>query len=144
MVKHHIDTSIFLEPQTTEDGRYCRRYLQRVGRNFEGVVSFPVLSEVFATILRIKNYENRHNALDTFDNTFRIRKILFYSPKNIESILNKIVELDSRIDALDREILACAVEDKSDVLVTLDKKLVGNKKLEDSLRIRIFHPKNLL
>lgn len=42
---HHIDTSIILEPEITEDGRHCTKYLQRVGYNYRGVLSTPVLSE---------------------------------------------------------------------------------------------------
>lgn len=143
MVKHHIDTSVFLESQTTEDGRYCRKYLQKVGRNYEGVVSFPVLSELFIVLLNL-DYVESHDTLDSFNHTFRVRKIGLYSPKNIENILGTIRKFDKRIDALDREILACAIENNADSLVTLDKKLTGNKILETNLRIRLLHPKDLL
>ncbi|MBI4170463.1 MAG: hypothetical protein HY514_02125 [Candidatus Aenigmarchaeota archaeon] len=43
---HHIDTSVLLEPHTTENGRWCKKYLQRIGSKYRGVVSAPVLSEL--------------------------------------------------------------------------------------------------
>ncbi|MBI2579164.1 MAG: PIN domain-containing protein [Candidatus Aenigmarchaeota archaeon] len=143
MVKHHIDTSVFLEPQTTEDGRYCRKYIQKVGRNYEGVVSFPVLSEIFASVLKLDDYKELHDTFDTFVHTFRIRKIGFYSPRDIEDIMKRVKELDKRIYPIDREIVACSLEDKADALVTMNKKLVGNKRIEETFRVRIVHPKAL-
>ena len=40
---HHIDTSVVIEPENTPDGRFCRRYLQKVSYNYRGVFSAPVL-----------------------------------------------------------------------------------------------------
>ena len=42
---HHIDTSILLEPEKTEDGRDCRKYLQKVGYDYRGKLSLPVFAK---------------------------------------------------------------------------------------------------
>lgn len=62
---HHIDASIFLEPEKTENGRDCRRYLQKVGYNYRGKISFPALSELFVTILRLPKYDDKHDLFES-------------------------------------------------------------------------------
>src|SRR3989344_3436472 len=124
---HHIDTSILLEPINTENGRYCRRYLQKVGYNYAGKISFPVLSEIQAIMLSVDDYSLRQDSIETLYHLIRNRKIRFYAPKFTAPIIIKIRDIDKRIDPLDREILTCAIEDKADVFVTLDKKLINNK-----------------
>ena len=74
----------------------------------------------------------------------RVRSIQFYAPKDIGTLLNKIKSAENRIDQLDREILACASEDKAHSLITLDKDMINNRNLERLLGIRILHPKDLL
>ena len=59
MPLHHIDTSVLIEPEKTEDGRYCRKYLQKVGYNYRGKFSSPVFSELFMRLLAIENYDDR-------------------------------------------------------------------------------------
>lgn len=73
-----------------------------------------------------------------------IKKIGLYSPKDISFILEIIKRIDERIKPLDREILSCAVEDESNLLVTLDKDIIHNEKLEKEFGIEIRHPKELL
>ncbi len=65
----------------------------------------------------------------------KTKKISLHSQKNIEDILIKIKEVDKRIDPLDREILACAVESNAIVFVTLDNKLIKNPVLENKFNI---------
>ena len=101
---HHIDTSVLLEPISTEDGRFCRRYLQKLGYNYRAVVSFPVLSEVMAIMLEMETFEKRYDLLETIVNLIHVRQIELYSPKDIGSMLEKIKEIDSRILPLDREL----------------------------------------
>jgi len=141
---HHIDTSIILEPNDSEYGRYCRKYLQRVGYNYRGILSFPVLSELFSIILRIEDYTNMHDSLDMVKELINVRKIGFYSPKNTDKIIRIIKEIDTRIDPIDREVLASAIEHQAVNLVTLDEKLINSTILEKKFRIRISHPKDLL
>ncbi len=140
---HHIDTSIILEPRRTEDGSYCTKYLQKVGYNYKGILSMPVLSELFLLVLRIENYEERHNFLDAIGHTIKVRDMKLYSPKNIGEITASIRKSDTRIDELDAHIIACSIEDSA-WLITLDRKLIGNSSLEKKFGIKILHPKDLL
>ena len=141
---HHIDTSVILEPPNTEDGRYCKRYLQRVGYNYKGKISFPSLSEIIISILSLDNYNDRQDTMETIFQLVKTRDIEFYAPKNIAKILLRIIELDKRIEPTDMEIVSCTIEDKADMLITLDKKLIGNQKLEKEFNIKISHPMNLV
>ncbi len=139
---HHIDTSIILEPRKTADGLGCTKYLQRVGYKYHGILSLPVLSELFLAILLLDNSSEKYNLMDTVLETIRIRKINLYSPKSIEETAIKVRQLDSRVGTLDSHIVACAIEDKAN-LITLDKKLTGNIALEKEFGVKIFHPKSL-
>lgn len=141
---HHIDTSVILEPDNTENGRYCRRYMQKVGYNYAGKFSFPVLSELFVTVLQTQNYADKQDLLDVIDKIISARKIGFYSSEDICNIMENIKKIDTRIEKMDREITACAIEDKADVLVTLDKDLLHNRKIENIFDIKIKHPKELV
>lgn len=141
---HHIDTSVILESETTENGQHCRKYLQKVGYNYMGKLSFPVLSELFVIVLKLENYVDKRDLFDTIDTMISARKMIFYSPEDICRITGKIKEIDTRIEKTDREIIACAIEDKAAVLVTLDKDLIHNERIENIFGIRIRHPKELL
>ena len=61
---HHIDTSILMEPDTTEDGRACRKYLQRVGQKYRGQLSLPVLGELMLALLKPISYNDRHDFIE--------------------------------------------------------------------------------
>ena len=63
---------------------------------------------------------------------------------HIHPIAMKLTEIDSRLDPTDIDIVACAVENDALNLVTIDKKLVGNKSVEEEFGLRITHPKELL
>lgn len=141
---HHIDTSIILEPEKTENGRYCRKYLQKVGYNFRGKISFSVLGEILLNIMSLENYTEQHTALDLFQRLIKVRKIGLYVQKRTEDIVKRIREIDARIDPIDAEILACTIEDEAQVLITLGTKLIHNEKLEKEFGIRIRHPNELL
>lgn len=142
--KHHIDTSVIIEPENTEDGRFCKRYLQKINYNYAGVLSFPVLSELFLIIQSFDNFSNRYDLLENLLTLIKVRKIEFYAPKDIGTLLNIIKKTENRISYIDVEILACASEDKAKVLVTLDKNMINNKNLEKMLGTKILHPKDLL
>lgn len=142
--KHHIDTSVIVEPENTKEGIQCKRYLQKLGYNYTGVLSFPVLSELFTILASIEDFNGRYDFLESILATIKSRSIMFYSPKNTIMLLREIKLAEARIGNADREILACASEDKSYALVTLDKDMLNNKKLESLLRIKILHPKDLL
>ena len=141
---HHIDTSVILEPINTENGRYCRRYLQKLNYNYRGKISFPALSEIQATILSVDDYNIRQDSIETIYHLIKSRKIKFYAPKFTAHIIMEIRNIDKRIEPLDREILACSIEDKALVLVTLDSTMINNKHIENAFKIKIKHPKELV
>jgi len=78
---HHIDTSIFLKPRGTHEGSQCRKYIDRVGRKYRAVLSFPVLAEYFSVVLGLQSYEDRHDFLDKIDKIIRVRKMELYSAR---------------------------------------------------------------
>ena len=141
---HHIDTSIILEPQRTEDGRWCKKYLQRVGNKYLGIVSLPVLSELELAVFGVESYEERHELLDLIYQLIRERKIGFYSPKDIGKLDVLIREKESRIDPVDRLIVASAIEHEADFLVSIDRKLVDNRTIKEEFELKIVHPKSLI
>lgn len=141
---HHIDTSVILEPEKTENGRACRRYLQKVGYNFRGKISFSILGEIMLNIMSLEDYSEQHNALDLFQKFIKVREVGLCVQKRTEETIRRIREVDARIDRIDAEILACAVEDEAQVLVTLDTKLIHNSRIENEFGIDIRHPSELL
>ncbi|MBI4174447.1 MAG: hypothetical protein HY517_02280 [Candidatus Aenigmarchaeota archaeon] len=118
--KHQIDTCVILEPDRTEDGRYCKRYLQKIDYNYKGSVSFPVISEIFLLFITTDSFNERYNFIEPILDMIKAKRIDFYAPKDIGDLLNKIKLADSRIKSTDREILACAAESKSDALITIE------------------------
>ena len=115
-----------------------------VGQKYRGILSFPVLSEIFSVTISLEDYNERQKLLEIVYELVKIRKIKFYSARDTEEISLRVKEADKRILGLDREILSCAIGHKAITLVTLDKKLIGNQALEKEFSIRIKHPKELL
>lgn len=141
---HHIDTSIIVESEKTIDGRFCRRYIQKLNYNYRGVFSSPVMGELLLTMIRFKEDTKRHTFLDVVSDIIYVRQIEFYTPINIHDVAARIKEIDTRLDPTDVDIVACAIENKADNLVTLDRNLIGNKAIEAEFRLRITHPKDLV
>lgn len=141
---HHIDSSIELEPENTQDGRYCTKYFNRVGEKYRGRFCIPALGEMLLAISFITDKTKQYDTLDVFLRLIKERKIGFASVENVEGYITKIKEIDKRIEPMDALILACAVADGADKLVTLDEKLIHNEKLENELVIEIRHPKELV
>lgn len=141
---HHINSDVILEPENTEEGRDCKRYLERVGKKYRGVISLPVLGEILMDILSLETVREKYIALDLVDSIIAERKITYYTQKNIGKSLLKVKELDTRIDPTDAEIFACSVEDGAKILVTLDSDMVHNIKLEQTFNIEIKHPSELI
>lgn len=89
---HHIDTSVIVESEKTIDGRFCRKYLQRVGYNYHGKFALPVLGELLMTTILFRGNDKRHTFLD------------------IDKIASRIREIDTRLEPTDINIIACAIE----------------------------------
>ena len=138
---HHIDTDVIIEPENAENGRCCTRYMKRAGIKYRGRLSIPVLGEILLyTIKELKDKKNQYTMLDLILGFISERKIEFASVDCVEEIISKIKQIDSRIEPMDRLNLACAVADGADTFVTLDGKLLGNKKLVTELNIEIKNP----
>lgn len=142
--KHHIDTSVIIEPSRTSDGRFCRKYIQRLDYNYRGIISSPVLSELMISMLKLSDSQKRHAFLDVLENLVNTRKVEFYTPVDIHETASQIEDADERIGPTDIDIIACALENKALNLVTLDRKLIGNKAIESGFGLKIMHPKELL
>ncbi len=139
----HIDTSIILEKETTDDGYYCKKVLNIIGYKYRGKFSMPMLSEILLRIIRLDDAIERHKTLDMICMLIKEKNIDLHSVKNIENNVNKIKELDPSISPNDRLIVACAIIDNA-TLVTLDKRLIKNKTIEERFGIKIRHPKDLV
>jgi len=140
---HHIDTSVLIEPEKTEDGRYCRKYLQKISYNYRGILSFPVLSELFVKIEELDNDEDKLGVLRFITHLRKYKKIGFYSPKRVLDIMEELNSLDNRLEPIDANIIASAIENKAMNLVTLDRQLIHHKSVEERFGIKISHPKEL-
>ena len=133
-----------MENERTEDGRDCSRYLNKVKFEKCGVFSLPVLGELMMTLVDITDYNKRMNLQELIVHLRSIHGIQIFVPKDTTKILSKIREIDTRLDHIDSEMVACAVEDGAKYLITLDQKLIGNKRLEEEFNINICHPKDIL
>ncbi len=141
---HHVDTSIVIESEKTVYGRFCAKYLQKLGYNYHSKFSLPTLGELLMYLLLVKDSDKQHVFLDFLVSLKTTRKIGIYTPVEIRDIARKIKETDTRLDSTDVDMVACAVEDGANNLVTLDKSLIGNKAIENEFKLRVVHPKDLL
>lgn len=57
--------------------------------------------------------------------------------------MDRIKEIDSRVEDIDAIHLANCIQDKGNTFVTFDGKLVENRKLENEFKVKIMHPKDL-
>ena len=141
---HHIDTAVIIEPEKTIDGRLCRKYLQKIDYNYRGAFSSPVLSELFMSMIMLKDSNKAHAFLAFLMDMKNARNIEFYTPIDIHIIATRIKEVDDRLDPTDIDIVACAIENKAANLVTLDKDLIENIAIEKEFGLKIMHPKRFL
>lgn len=141
---HHIDTSVLIEPEKTEDGKYCRKYLQKLGYSHRGVLSFPVLSELFVKIISLEDDEDKLDMLRFITHLIKYKKVIFYSPKKVIGIMQEMTSIDDRLQPIDLNIVASAIEHKAMNLVTLDRQLIHHKFTEERFGLKILHPKELV
>lgn len=141
---HHIDASVLIEPEKTEDGRYCRGYLQLVGYKYRGVLSFPVLSELFVRVIGLEDDEDKLGAIRFITHLRKYKKVAFYSPKRIAAVMEELGSLDRRLQPIDTNIVASSIEHNAINLVTLDRQLIHHKSIEEKFGLKILHPKELI
>ncbi len=141
---HHIDTSIVLGSLDYEEKMIRNKYIHKLGYNYRGMLSFPVLSELFVKFLSLKNVEEEDLFRQIIDHLRVKRKVEFYSAKRIGKLMEELYDLDSRLEPTDIQIVACAIEGKADVLVTLDKNLINHKSIQEKYELKICHPKEFI
>ncbi len=143
---HFIDTNVIMESlKETKLGNQCASYLGRVGYNYRGVLTISVIGEFFMLSFRdIEEFEKRDLGFRFIDKFVKRNKVRFSTLK-YESfeIVDKIKEMDSRIEDTDAIHLANCIQDRGNVFVTFDQKLVGNLALEKEFGVRIIHPERL-
>jgi len=143
---HFIDTDILFEANhDTKLGNQCPNYLNRVGYKYRGLIPLSVIGEFFMIVFRdVQKTEEKYLLFNFIDRLIKKRKIKFSALKHGSlKIVDKIKEIDSRIEDTDAIHFANCIQDKGNVFVTFDEKLAENEKLENEFNIRIIHPKNL-
>jgi predicted nucleic acid-binding protein len=142
---HHIDTSVIIEPENTDQGRECTKYLHLVGYKYRGRFSIPMLGELLLIINRLDTPRERYELLDLILQIINQRKITYFSTERIENNLGKIRNSIRSLTPVDSLLLACAISDKANFFVTIDNKLLRNSEfVEDEFGIEIKHPKDLI
>lgn len=142
---HYVDTSVFIEALTaprTDAGRFCLRYLARLGKIYEWVFGSPVIEEYY--IFALQKAKNIADDLhDFFWNLYQDHSpiILFLNP-TVLGKAEEVQKLDARLGFYDTLHLALA-QDKVQAFVTIDNKILNSEKLR-SLRVKVFHPADLL
>jgi len=141
--QHHIDACIIIEV-LMEDKQYkdCENYLNKVGYKYRGILSLPVFGEIFRILVRKFEEEiDKEKAFIVVSRLVDKRRMNFSSPQfKTYTIVEKIKDVESRAEPMDALNLAAAITGNADVFVTLDDKLMGNKKLESAFGIKIKHP----
>lgn len=143
---HFIDADILFEANhDTKLGNQCSNYLNKVGYKYRGIVPLSVIGEFFMIVFRdVQETEEKYLLFNFIDRLIKNRKIKFSALKyGSLDIVDKIKEVDSRIEDTDAVHLANCIQDKCNAFVTFDEKLIGNERLENEFNIRITHPKNL-
>ena len=141
---HHIDTSVLIEPEKTDDGRYCRKYLQKIGYSYRGVLSFPILSELFVKIIGLEDDDDKLAVLRFISHLRKYKMVGIYSPKSIFGIVEEINTIDKRLEPVDISMVASAIEHRAMNVVTLDRQLINHKHIEERFGLKIMHPKEFV
>ena len=104
-----------------------------------------VLGEFLLHVLKdIEEGEERKFMLGFIDKISKKTKCGYSSLKyDSLHIVDRIKEIDSRIEDMDAIHLANCVQDKINVFVTFDEKLVSNIRLEKEFNIKISRPEEL-
>ncbi len=143
---HHIDASVILEILLR--GAYekeCKHYLNKVGLNFRGTISVPVLGEIDkGIILKIGDMVGREISRTFVDRLIVTKKIRLYSSTfGAYEISLKIREMNTFVKPMDALHVACAIKDRAKTFVTLDNELLKTNEIEKRYKIKIKHPQQL-
>lgn len=144
---HFIDTCVFLE-SLDKKGRKrkeCEKYLNKVGKVCNGVLSVEILGE-FLKFALTKSYTDYLDLMDWFLTTIKAKniKIIIPSFKAFEKFeeINKLNN-DPRLGTMDRLHLACAEVSKSvDSFITIERTITNAKSLREGLKIKLKEPRD--
>ncbi len=144
-----LDTSIILElslprvktKRRREQHTKVREYFYHIEKHRKnGFISMSCLGEVFHAIHRIEDYEQRSLAFNDINDILSREGFTINAPtKETFSIVNKIMEIDHFIETQDALRIAEAVT-YNHHLITTDKKLIENKKLQQEFNVIIKGP----
>ncbi|PKP58173.1 MAG: hypothetical protein CVT89_03280 [Candidatus Altiarchaeales archaeon HGW-Altiarchaeales-2] len=143
---HHIDACVVIEvliqQKECED---CKNYLNKVGYKCRSALSVSALGEIVMCSIKKFEEETEGGKVSLFiTDLVNKRKIDFSAPQfETYAIVEKIKKIESRVELMDALNLATAITENADVFVTMDSKLVGNKKLESAFKIKIKHPRDV-
>ncbi|MGC9310337.1 MAG: hypothetical protein ACP5E4_01285 [Candidatus Aenigmatarchaeota archaeon] len=144
--KHHIDTYILIESMSKGNARLkvlCKRYLNLVGYKYKGSFSLSMVGEFFVKVMtEVDDDADKELLFRSFYDLVKDKQISFYTPKEL-SLPPEIVKLDARVGHTDASIVAGAIEDNA-ALVTLDGKLLHNKRVEQKYNIKILSPEEII
>ena len=104
----------------------------------------PVAGELLLSISNMADYNDRQDLLEWLVDTVKVRRIREYVPSDISHAIERVKNVDRRLDPVDLQIVACAVEAKARNLVTLDAKLIKNQRVQRSFRLLMVHPSSLV
>jgi len=142
--KHSIDTSIILSYLIRDKNEYqCTRYLARMGYLYNSYVSSPMIGELIA-VVAIKHRKKSIEIINDFAILLKNTDFEYSVPKDkAYELYKEIRKLD--VTPTDAILLATAVEDKHDVFVTLDTRMLKVRaKIWKDYRIKIMKPEELI
>lgn len=146
--KEQIDSCIILELLMEEQRnkerrllqRKCEQYFYRVAELENGVISLPALGEVFKTVYFVVDDQKRMALFNKICDLLAECSITFSTPeKETYAYAGEIMNFDSIIQAADALRVAEAITSGA-ILITIDRKLVENKRLETEFKIKIKEP----
>ncbi len=148
MDKEQIDSCVILELLMEENRskerrllqRKCGQYIYRIAETKKGIISLPALGEVFKTIYSVVDEQKRMVLFNKICDLLAECSITFSTPeKKTYVVAVQVMNFDALIQAADALRVAEAVTSGA-ALITIDQKLVENKRLEAEFTLKIKEP----
>ncbi len=143
---HFIDTSILASLVFNDQyANECIRYVRRISRIYNGKISLLVLGELYQSLLEgVSNNIDRTGAFQDINGIIESLDFSYVNLKLTDYIhcIRKIQEADPRIDITDSKLLAEALCSDSSYFITVDKKILKSKKINEL--IKIAHPGDMI
>ncbi|HLC74977.1 MAG TPA: hypothetical protein VJH88_03920 [Candidatus Nanoarchaeia archaeon] len=148
MQKEQIDSCVVLElvmkSQSGKEFRslieQCQRYFYYLAERECGSISLPALGEIFRVLYSIKDEAIRMQRFTFVCDLIRKCNISFNSPDHeTYRIATTIKEFDTLIEPADALRVSEALTSGA-TLITLDRKLIDNQRLQEHFNIKIKGP----